>query len=111
MALTISINNSIMTQKHVIFSMPLPEFETLLRECIRAEMQAQNKVPAISPMELITSNEAAKILRISLTTLRKYVIDGHIPALRIKNTKRFRRDQVEAALVSIKTIKHSRSEY
>lgn len=100
-----------MIQKHIVFSMTLSEFQAFLRECVRSELQVHNKVPVTSPMELMTTNEAAKALRISIKTLRKYVINGNIPAVRINNTRRFRRQDVEAALVSIKTIKHSRAEY
>lgn len=48
--------------------------------------------------EFLTLAEAARLLRVSTWTLRRYVQAGRIPAARLGRSYRFRRRDIEAAL-------------
>ena len=57
---------------------------------------------------LLTRNEVAKLLGISLVTLTEWIKQGKIPALRIGTRVRFKKDEVLNSLKEIKSLKYGR---
>lgn len=59
--------------------------------------------PSFAPGDLLTIPEATEILRCSTSTLRRYVQNGTLPALRlgreVNGHLRFRRADVDAMLI------------
>ena len=99
-----------MISKQVLISIPIQEFVELIRDCVRAELGASNKESPKAAPDYIGAKEAARILSISLVTLRKYTRLSLIKGYKTGNIARYRRDEVEQALKSMHTIKHSRKE-
>jgi excisionase family DNA binding protein len=59
------------------------------------------EVPAVAVSDLLTVKEAAKYLRVSISSLRNYFRAGRIPFLRLLNRSvRFRRADLDAYLAS-----------
>ncbi|MBL0049676.1 MAG: helix-turn-helix domain-containing protein [Bacteroidetes bacterium] len=84
-------------QSIVLYSIPIDELITMIRENVRLELQ--NYKPAVSEEEeLIDSKEACKILGISLVTLHFWRIDGKVKYYRISTRIRFKRKELMEAL-------------
>ena len=94
--------------KQITITLTVPEFELLIRECVRAELNARNKEPPKQETEFIPAKIASGILKVSLPTLRKLVREGHLKSYRVGHTIRFKREEVEQCLRSIPSIKYSR---
>lgn len=95
-------------QKHILLAIPLAEFESLIRSCVRAELEAHPKEETNTTVEYLSAKQAAAMLRISLPTLRKYTHDSLFKAYRIGRAVRYRRNEVEQSLPSMRTVKYSR---
>ncbi len=95
-----------MDQRTVFTSFP---FDELLQEMLRAQRQdADQPLPPqepTAPEELLTRNQTAKLLGITLPTLRKYTCDGLIPGYRIGTRVRYKRSEVIGALQAIQVRK------
>lgn len=91
-------------QNIVLYSMPIDELITKIRENVRLELL--NYKPALAePEELINSKEACKILGISLVTLHFWRIDGKVKYYRISTRIRFKRRELMEALETCKRYK------
>ncbi len=80
-----------------------------LKEIIREEVsKVSSKEPSQPQKEakLITRQETAKLLGISLPTLGKYVKEDIIPAYYIGRNVRFKLHEVEDSMLRIRTSKH-----
>ena len=87
------------SKKLILFPISIEDLQTLISETIKKELE---KLPSInSPPqepEFISRKEVGKFLKISLPTLTDYVMRGILPAYRIGNNVRFRKDEVLKAL-------------
>lgn len=95
------------SQKIILFPISIEDLQTLISETIRKELEklpGNNSPPP--PQEYISRKEAAKLLRISLPTLSDYIFRSILPAYRIGNNVRLRKDEVLNALEKIQTIKY-----
>jgi excisionase family DNA binding protein len=110
--LTESINHILkqkkMIEQQIMITLPLQDFRTLIRECVRSELEAHKPPPLRDEPEYITAREAASILRVSLPTLRRYTKISIIACSRLGVSLRYRKEDVHRALQTIRTIKHSR---
>lgn len=97
-------------QKQILLTISLEELAQLIRENVRIELNVRNKEPPKPAPEFIGTKDAASILKISLPTLRKYTRLGLIKGYKTGNITRYRRDEMEKAMRSIQTFKHSRNE-
>lgn len=85
----------------VLDSISRDEFQELIRECVREELQSHSQESPKSSnneAELIDSKEAAALLRISLPTLHKWKKQGQIPFHRIGTRIRFNKAEVLATI-------------
>ena len=80
------------------------EFKLLLAECVSQSVKEEMKGLTI-PVEvsnILTRQDTAKLLNISLPTLHDYTKRGLIKAHRLGSKVRYKRDEVDAALKQIK---------
>jgi excisionase family DNA binding protein len=94
--------------QNVIFSsIPLQEFQTVISDTIKMEMQKHFPVPPTTPQtEFLTRKEAAKLLAISLPTLLDWTNNGLIQGYRIASRVRYKTDEIVNALSKIETSKN-----
>ena len=95
---------------NVIFSIPELEFRTLIQSAVNEAMGAMAPKPqtgAPSP-QLITRNQAAKYLGVSLPTLNEWTKTGVIKGYRIGSRVRYKLPEIETALKGIDTLKFKR---
>jgi len=86
----------------VLSSIPFKDFEILLRDCIKSELQNQTPAPTQDKEELLTSKQAAKILSVSLVTLHHWKVEGLIKFHRIGTRVRFKKNELLEALQTTK---------
>ncbi|MFC2099093.1 helix-turn-helix domain-containing protein [Bacteroidota bacterium] len=80
-------------------SVSVSELKELISETIQEQIgQIQKPQPKT---ELLTRKEAAEILGISLPTLHYWTKDGKVPAYRIGNRVRYKRNEVLSSLQKI----------
>ena len=90
-------------QMVILSQIPMDEFKTVLRDCIKMELSAS--APSQSnekPDYLITENEARDFLRVSKVTLKKWRDDKKIPFYRIGSRIRYKRSELLSCLETIK---------
>jgi excisionase family DNA binding protein len=86
-------------------SFAIDEFKLLIAECVSQSVKEEMK-SLTAPAELsniLTRQDTAKILNISLPTLHDYTKRGLIKAHRLGSKVRYKRDEVHAALQQIRT--------
>ena len=52
-------------------------------------------------MELLTVDETARLLKVAPVTVRRYIAEGRLPAVRVGRAVRVRRDAVGAVLFRV----------
>ncbi len=98
-------------KQHILIAMPVSEFEDLIRKCLTSSLPPPDTTAKKTVNTYLTSKETASILKISLPTLRKLTRNSVLKGYRLGKAIRYRSDEVETALRSMKYIKHSRSEF
>ena len=93
------LEQSKMTQ---VFGVSPDEFKESILTDVRAEIKslAQNFQP-ITPTEYLTRQETAEILKVSLDTLSDWNKKKILNPYRLGNLIRYKRDEIEKALISI----------
>ncbi len=84
------------------------EFESFLVECVSKSVKTEiSKLLESQKPEknIYTRQETAELLGISLPTLNEYTKQGIITAYRLGSSVRYKLDDVERALVVVKTNK------
>ena len=98
-------------KKIILFPISIEELQALISAVVAKELE---KLPSINAppqeQEFLTRAEAAKLLRISLPTLGDYIMRSIIPAYRIANSVRLKKEDVLNALERIQTIKYKQTE-
>ncbi|MDO3627280.1 helix-turn-helix domain-containing protein [Mucilaginibacter sp. BT774] len=82
------------------------EFKTLLVDCISESVRSEiyKVISAQKPEKTIyTRQETAELLEISLPTLNEYTKQGFIVAYRLGYKVRYRLEDIQKALIRIKT--------
>jgi len=83
----------------ILQSVSVTELKELISETIQEQIgQIQNPLPKT---ELLSRKEAAEILSVSLPTLHYWTKEGKIPAYRIGNRVRYKREEVLNSLQKI----------
>ena len=91
-----------------IQNLEVKELQELIENSVKnvLEQTVSKKEPET---ELLTRNEVAKMLQISLVTLTEWIKQGKIPALRIGTRVRFKKGEVLNSLKEIQTLKYGRA--
>ncbi|UKM63878.1 helix-turn-helix domain-containing protein [Flavobacteriaceae bacterium GSB9] len=89
-----------------VFGITPAELKEDIINDVRAELNviAQNFQP-IKPAEYLTRQEVAKILKVSLVTLTDWNKKGVLKPYRLGNLIRYKRSELEEALISINNKK------
>jgi excisionase family DNA binding protein len=92
----------------VLSPITLKDFETLIRECVKTELQ--NHAPAPPPKtDYITRHTAAQILGISLPTLNDWSKRGIITSYKIATRVRYKKNEIEACIEKVNTLKYRKA--
>lgn len=94
-----------MDQQIVLSPVPLTDLVNEIVRAVRADMDTAAAPP---PEELLTRQETAKQLHVTLPTLRDYTRRGYVKGYRIGNRVLYKRNEVLAALPQIRTAKQAR---
>lgn len=92
-------------QDLILTSIPIEQLKSEITQSIGQELKRQLKLltPTTEITEFISKKEAAKLLGVSLPTILQWVKQGKIKGYRIASRVRFKRSEIEASLISIKT--------
>lgn len=92
-----------------VFLSPIPRAELVrdIAQAVRAEIAALPSTPP-EPEELLTREQAAQLLRITLPTLRSYTRQGLVNGYRIASRVRYKRSEVLGSLAPIRQRKPQR---
>ncbi len=92
-----------MTNDLIFSSIPLEEFKTVLRDCIKIELSASAppQIPSISD-DLLTENEVRDFLHVSKVTLKKWRDDKKIPFYRIGSRIRYKKSEILLCLNTVR---------
>ena len=97
-----------MTQQVLLSPITLPDLVSEITRAVRAEVAAmpapvQHVAP---PEELLSRDQAAQLLAITLPTLREYTHKGLVNGYRIGTRVRYKRSEVIASLQRIRTSRN-----
>lgn len=98
-----------MDQQIVLSPVPLTDLVGQIARAVRSEMDAHPQAAQPSPEELLTREEAAQLLGITLPTLRAYTRTGLVVGYRIGTRVRYKRSEVLGSLQQIRTPKLKRA--
>ncbi len=91
--------------KEIIFqSMTLEELKKVISNTIKKEL----KELKTEEDRLLTREEAANVLNISLATLKKWTDKGIIPAYKISSNIRYKKSEILSSLDKVESLKYSR---
>lgn len=94
-----------MDQQIVLSPVPLTD---LVNEIVRAVRADMDTAAAPQPEELLTRQETAKQLHVTLPTLRDYTRRGYLKGYRMGNRVLYKRNEVLDGLKRIRTAKQAR---
>lgn len=81
-----------------MINLSVNDLTDLISNCVKAELQRNNGVIQLTPHkeapELLTREEASKILKVSYTTLYHWNNDGTLPAQKIKKRVYYQRSMI-----------------
>lgn len=98
-----------MTQNSIILqNVSLSDIEALVSKVIDDKIKSISPTPTNVASKLLTRQETAKLLKISLPTLDNWTNAGLIKAKRIGTRIRYIYTDVEAAIKDMSSIKYSR---
>ena len=85
-----------MKMENIIYSMPFEEFKSVLKKCIREEINT----PKVEPVkeELLKTEDAVKLFGVSKVTLHKWRKSGILPFHRIASRIYFKKSELIDAL-------------
>jgi excisionase family DNA binding protein len=87
-------------------------FTPVIESCVRNAIEpflAQLKGKQEEKYTYISASQAAAIIGVSRPTLLKYTRSGEITGYRLNRMVKYRKEEIEKCLKTIKTIKHSRT--
>lgn len=88
----------------IITTLNIDDLTSLISTCIADQIKLELKNFSTSPEtnSILTRQETAKLLTISLPTLHDYTKRGLIKAYRLGTKVRYKKEEVEAALLTIR---------
>ncbi len=94
-----------MDQQIVLSPVPLTDLVGQIVRAVRADMDTAAAPP---PEELLTRHETAKLLHVTLPTLRAWTRQGYVKGYRMGNRVLYKRNEVLNALQQMRTAKQAR---
>jgi len=89
------------------------EIEALLKKIVQeAIIENQSQSEGLNTLtdrkKLLSRTETAKLLGVSLVTLHQWTLQGRITAYRIGSRIRYKANEINSALIEVKSSKNSR---
>lgn len=97
-----------MNEPIVLSPIPLPDLLGEITKAVRSELDARSTATPPPAEELLTREQAAQLLGITLPTLRDYTRRGYVTGYRIGTRVRYKRNEVLDNLQRIRTAKRDR---
>ena len=97
-----------MNEPIVLSPIPLPDLLGEITKAVRSELDARTPPTAPPAEELLTRDQAAQLLSITLPTLRDYTRKGFVIGYRIGTRVRYKRNEVLDGLQRIRSAKRDR---
>lgn len=97
-----------MNEPIVLSPIPLPELLGEITKAVRSELDARTPTATPPAEELLTRDQAAQLLGITLPTLRDYTRRGYVTGYRIGTRVRYKRNEVLDSLQRMRTAKRDR---
>ncbi len=97
-----------MNEPIVLSPIPLPDLLGEITKAVRSELEARTNAAPPPAEELLTREQAAQLLGITLPTLRDYTRRGYVTGYRIGTRVRYKRNEVLGSLQQMRTAKRAR---
>lgn len=97
-----------MNEPIVLSPIPLPDLLGEITKAVRSELDARAPTTAPPAEELLTRDQAAQLLGITMPTLREYTRRGYVTGYRIGTRVRYKRNEVLDSLQRMRTAKRAR---
>ncbi len=97
-----------MEKSILLHSTPLDEFRDIIGEIVAEKLKQFKPEPAQKDTtgEYLTRLEVCELLKISLTTLHTYTVEGTVRGYRIGGRILYKTDEVNDAVHEIQTLKY-----
>lgn len=92
----------------VLSPIPLPELVGEITRAVRSELDARANISAMPVEELLSRQQTAELLGVTLPTLASYTRRGLVQGYRIGARVLFKKNEVLDGLKRIRTAKHAR---
>jgi excisionase family DNA binding protein len=93
-------------QELILTNLSIENLKNLIRDTIREEVKDNSEKDVEVKPKLLSRNETAEILSISLVTLHEWTKKGLLPAYKIGTRIRLKEDEVFESLNKIKKYEH-----
>lgn len=97
-----------MNEPIVLSPIPLPDLLGEITKAVRSELDARSQPVTPSPEELLSRQQAATLLGVTLPTLRDYTRKGYLIGYRIGSRVRYKRNEVLEGLARMRYAKTAR---
>lgn len=97
-----------MNEPIVLSPIPLPDLLGEITKAVRSELDARTPTTSAPVEELLTRDQTAQLLGITLPTLREYTRRGYVTGYRIGTRVRYKRNEVLDNLQRMRTAKRDR---
>ena len=92
----------------ILHQTPLSDIRAMFSEIVAEQFKKYQPQQEKEPVKILTRQETAKILGVSLPTLNEWTKNGTLQGTRIGSRVRYRMSDVEAALKNIQNVKSKR---
>lgn len=97
-----------MNEPLILSPITLPELVGEITKAVRSELDARTPTPTPPAEELLTREQAAQLLGVTMPTLRDWTRRDIVPGYRVGSRIRYKRNEVLASLARIRTARHAR---
>ena len=97
-----------MDQQIILTPVPLTDLVGQIARAVRTELDANPQAAPSAPEELLSRTDTAKMLGVTLPTLRDYTRRGYLAGYRIGARVRYKRSEVLNSLQQMRTGKTAR---
>lgn len=88
--------------KTVLFSIPMPELQALIVDCVKSCILAQSQNKTIEKEQIMTRNEVCELLNITKSTLWKRTKTGKLQSYGQGRRVYYKRSEVMGSLTPLK---------
>src|SRR6056297_23266 len=97
-----------MNEQNYFIQISKPELQTIINNIVNSVLENQPETETKTD-ELITRQQAAEMIGVTLPTLHRYTQNGVIPTYRIGRNVRFKKSEIIESLSKVESIKYRRA--